>query len=91
MDTSLDSLPLVCETKNAVPGHEPSLLPPGREWTLAWNDEFDGDRLDEAKWRFRTNFWGRRAHWFAAPEDGVPLWISRPPLRSPLLPRPQGR
>ena len=71
MDTPLDSLPLVCAASDAVPGHEPSLLPPGRKWMLAWNDEFDGDRLDETKWRFRTNFWGRRAHWFAAPEDGA--------------------
>ena len=69
--TPLESLPLVCAETDAVPGRAPSLLPPGREWRLVWNDEFDGDALDETKWRYRTNFWGRRAHWFAAPEDGA--------------------
>ena len=27
--------------------------------------------MDESKWSYRTNFWGRRAPWFAAPEDGA--------------------
>ena len=45
-----------CVENAVVPNHEPSLLPPGREWTLAWNDEFDGDRLDESKWCYRVNF-----------------------------------
>ena len=50
---------------------EPSLLPPGKAFKLVWQDEFDGNGLDESKWSFRTNFWGRRAHWFATPEDGA--------------------
>lgn len=38
--------------------HAPSYLPAGKNWTLVWNDEFDGDRLDESKWNFRRYFWG---------------------------------
>jgi len=45
-------------------------LPGGRTGTLVWHDEFDGDALDTSKWMFRTNFWGKRAHWLARPEDG---------------------
>ena len=51
--------------------HAPSLLPEGKTFKLAWSDEFDGDRLDESKWSYRTNFWGRRAYWFATPEDNA--------------------
>ena len=49
----------------------PSMLPEGKEFKLVWNDEFEGDRLDASKWSYRTNFWGKRAGWFAAPEDGA--------------------
>jgi beta-glucanase (GH16 family) len=38
---------------------------------LVWSDEFEGDRLDASKWSYRTNFWGKRASWFAGPEDGA--------------------
>ena len=60
-----------CVSVSAVEGREPSLLPKGRSFRLVWNDEFDGDRLDESKWSCRTNFWGNRAPWFAAPEDNA--------------------
>ena len=43
----------VCIDTPAVPNHEPSLLPPGQDWTLEWHDEFDGDELDRSKWAFR--------------------------------------
>lgn len=43
----------------------------GRELNLVWSDEFDGDRLDETKWSYRTNFWGKEASWFARPEDNA--------------------
>ena len=46
-------------------------LPDGRKLKLVWSDEFCGDRLDESKWSYRTNFWGQRAHWFATPEDNA--------------------
>ena len=59
-----------CVKSATVPGEAASLLPAGKKFKLVWNDEFNGDRLDESKWSYRTNFWGRRAPWFAAPEDG---------------------
>ena len=64
------SLPVACREVVTVEGREPSLLPRGKMFKLVWHDEFDGNALDESKWSYRTNFWGRRAHWFAAPEDG---------------------
>ena len=67
---AITNLPLACRVSHTVGGHEPSLLPEGKSFKLVWHDEFDGDRLDESKWSYRTNFWGRRAHWFATPEDG---------------------
>ena len=42
-----------------VKDHEPSLLPEGKKWSLAWSDEFDGDTLDKSKWLYRLNFWGK--------------------------------
>ncbi len=41
-----------------VAGKAPSILPAGKKWQLVWNDEFDGNQLDESKWNFRTTFWG---------------------------------
>ena len=64
------SLPVACSEARTVEGHEASLLPDGKKFKLVWHDEFDGNSLDESKWSYRTNFWGRRAHWFATPEDG---------------------
>lgn len=49
-----------CEATISVPGEPPSLLPLGKNFKLVWHDEFDGDSLDESKWSYRTNFWGRR-------------------------------
>ena len=59
-----------CRAEAAVAGAAPSLLPEGRTFRLVWNDEFAGTALDLSKWSYRTNFWGKRASWFAAPEDG---------------------
>ena len=64
------SLPVACTEARTVEGREASLLPDGKKFKLVWHDEFDGNSLDESKWSYRTNFWGRRAHWFATPEDG---------------------
>ena len=41
--------------KYAVEGHKDSLLPDNKNWKLVWNDEFDGDTLDETKWDFRLH------------------------------------
>jgi len=41
--------------------------PEGKTWRFAWNDEFDGDALDETKWdippdgRRRDAWWMRKA------------------------------
>ena len=55
---NLDGSPVVCECVATVEGREASLLPKGRQFKLVWNDEFEGDRLDDSKWGWRTNFWG---------------------------------
>ena len=68
---TLDASPAACESMATVDGREPSLLPKGRKFSLVWHDEFDGERLDDSKWGWRTNFWGRPAHWFATPEDSA--------------------
>ena len=54
-----------------VDGHEPSLLPEGKNWKLVWSAEFDGTELDRSKWGFRLNFWGKRFH--AYTDEGVIL------------------
>ena len=87
---SLDSFPVECESVAAVDGREASLLPTRLKFKLVWNDEFDGDRLDETKWSWRTNFWGRAAHWFATPEDGA-LEVKDGLLRMKLVKRPDGQ
>ena len=89
-ETPLEELPPACREVAAVPGHAPSLLPEGRDFRLVWNDEFDGDALDETKWGYRTNFWGRRAHWFATPEDGA-VEVRDSLLRLRLVKRPDGQ
>ncbi|MGN1047608.1 MAG: family 16 glycosylhydrolase [Eubacteriales bacterium] len=43
-----------------VEGHAESYLPKDKKWKLVWNDEFDGDTLDESKWMYRLNFWGKK-------------------------------
>ena len=59
-----------CVETNVVKAEAASFLPTGKRFRLVWHDEFNGSGLDLSKWSFRTNFWGQRAHWFAAPEDG---------------------
>lgn len=54
-----------------VAGHADSLLPEGKEWRLIWQDEFDGTALDESKWGFRLNFWGKPSKAFT--KEGVEL------------------
>ena len=67
---SVETLPLACTPQVTVEGESPSLLPDGKSFRLVWHDEFNGSKLDESKWSYRTNFWGRRFPAFAAPEDG---------------------
>ena len=79
-----------CTQTVAVPGEEASLLPAGKKFRLVWHDEFDGAALDESKWSFRTNFWGRRAHWFAAPEDNA-VEVKDGLLHLKLVKKPDGQ
>lgn len=67
--THVEDLPLACRSVETVVGEKPSLLPDGHSFKLVWHDEFNGTRLDESKWSYRTNFWGRRFSAFAGPED----------------------
>lgn len=87
---SLDDFPIECESIAAVEGREASLLPKGRKFTLVWHDEFDGNALDESKWGYRTNFWGRSAHWFATPADHA-VEVKDGLLRMKLVKRPDGQ
>ncbi len=49
-----------CIETSVVSEHEPSLLPAGREWCLAWHDEFDGTELDRSKWAYRMSIMQKR-------------------------------
>ena len=73
-----------------VAGRAPSFLPKGRKFALAWCDEFDGTALDETKWSYRTNFWGRPAHWFAHPSDRT-VEVTNGTLRLKVAQRPDGQ
>lgn len=57
--------------KYNVEGHEPSILPAGRNWKLVWSDEFDGTELDMTKWDYRTEMMGKKHP--AWVEEGVEL------------------
>ena len=87
---TLEGSPVVCENVVAVEGREASLRPKGKNFKLIWNDEFDGERLDDSKWGYRTNFWGRKAHWFATPEDNA-VEVKDGLLRMKLLKRADGQ
>ena len=67
---SVADLPVACTARKTVADEAPSLLPDGKDFRLVWHDEFNGDRLDDSKWGYRTNFWGQRFAAFAGPEDG---------------------
>ena len=86
----LDGCPMSCVSVESVKGHEPSLLPGCRKLCLVWNDEFDGDSLDDTKWGYRTNFWGHSAHWFARPEDKA-VEVKDGLLVMKLIKRPNGQ
>ena len=54
-----------------VKDHADSFLPESKKWNLVWSDEFDGTELDQSKWGFRLNFWGKRLNTFTT--EGVEL------------------
>ncbi len=57
----------------AVAGKAPSLLPPGKKWTLVWHDEFDRKEIDRTKWMCRESFWGYDFPAFAHGFEGVEM------------------
>lgn len=46
-------------TEYKVENHVSTFLPEHSNWKMVWNDEFDGNKLDETKWGFRDYFWGK--------------------------------
>ena len=52
-----------------IENHASSYLPKEKNWTLVWQDEFDGNELDESKWNFREYFWGKKSPTFS--REGV--------------------
>lgn len=52
-----------------VSGEAVSYLPEEHVYKLVWNDEFNGDMLDETKWGFRTDFWGKHSPTFT--KEGI--------------------
>ena len=59
-------------------------------YTMVWNDEFNGNKLDESKWMYRTNYMGERASWFAGPEDNT-LEFKDGIMYMKLVKRPDGQ
>ena len=47
-----------------VEGHQSSFLPGEKQWKLVWNDEFDGNELEETKWGYRMHYWGIKSPTF---------------------------
>src|SRR5262245_21716743 len=43
---------LACLASSASVSAQPTTRPNEQEWKLVWNDEFDGDKIDQAKWGF---------------------------------------
>lgn len=84
------NLPVACRAADVVPGKAASYLPEGRKLSLVWHDEFDGTALDTTKWGYRTNFWGRSAHWFATPADNA-VEVKDGLLRLKLVKRADGQ
>ena len=60
---------IFCLSAQSDFGQEKDALPPapeGTTWKLAWQDEFDGTKLDEARWdipeyKRRDGYWSRKA------------------------------
>ncbi|MGZ9898676.1 family 16 glycosylhydrolase [Shewanella gaetbuli] len=50
-----------CGSDNKSVEMEPSVTPPATEtsgWQLVWQDEFDGDQVDDSKWSFAIDCYG---------------------------------
>ena len=54
-----------------IEGHISSRVPEGKNWRLAWSDEFDGNDVDDSKWSKRLHMMGQRHETWV--EDAVSL------------------
>lgn len=45
-------------------------LPDGQAWSLVWNDEFDGDTIDDSKWEIVGDH-KRRDHWWVKEDSSL--------------------
>lgn len=50
-------------TAASIPADVLPSVPPGKQWKLAWNDEFDGKTIDPAKWTYRPDGKRRDGWW----------------------------
>ena len=55
---SIALVALALATAAPEPPPEPPPESQGAGWQLAWSDEFDGPRIDPAKWGFEQDCWG---------------------------------
>jgi beta-glucanase (GH16 family) len=59
--------PLTLTLQAAEPEDQLPHPPNGKAWKLVWNDEFDGEKLDETKWTYRPDgkrkggWWSKKA------------------------------
>ena len=63
MKSTLALMALLALTGAALPPPQPqgqsaATVADQQQWTLAWSDEFDGTRIDTAKWGFEVDCWG---------------------------------
>lgn len=54
--TTSEAAPSTTTTTIATP--DPIPIDPAPGWELVWNDEFDGDEIDPANWKFDIGGWG---------------------------------
>ena len=73
VETTLKDVGMVAYAPDSM--HAESYLPKGKSWKLVWQDEFDGDALDESRWNYRLNFWGYRSPTFS--KEGVEVFDSK--------------
>jgi len=52
----LPGIGAACSSTSAQPTPTPIAAPAG--WTLAWHDEFEGDKIDPASWTYDLGGWG---------------------------------
>ena len=72
-EIDIASVPVTQREFETVADEAPSLLPPGKNWSLVWHDEFNGTQIDKTKWMCRESFWGSDFPAFAHDFEGVEM------------------